>query len=83
MEQEIKLIMTCSACPEQYDAVYKGKVVGYLRLRHGSFRVEYQGETVYQAFPDGDGCFLSEERDKYLRKAKKAIRKELKKVKFI
>ena len=35
----IKLTLTCTACPEQYDALYEGKVVGYLRLRHGSFTV--------------------------------------------
>ena len=32
---EIKLVKTCSACPEQYDAFYEDHQVGYLRVRHG------------------------------------------------
>lgn len=80
---KINLIQTCGACPEQYDAFDKeGKQVGYLRLRHGCFTVEYPscgGETVYIAEPIGDGIFELEERDFYLKQAKKAIRKAIKK----
>ena len=75
-KSEINLIMTCGACPEQYDAIYQGKTIGYLRLRHGYFSVDYSdcgGETVYSANPKGDGIFESEERDFYLNKARKAI----------
>jgi hypothetical protein len=75
-----KLIETCGACPEQYD-VFKGKQqVGYLRLRHGYFRVDVPncgGETVYEAHPRGDGMFEPDERDFYLYKAVKAIEKRL------
>lgn len=77
-KSEINLIMTCGACPEQYDAIYQGKTIGYLRLRHGHFSVDYPdcgGETVYSANPKGDGIFESEERDFYLNKARKAIKK--------
>lgn len=73
---DIQLEMTCSACPEQYDAYYKGKMVGYLRLRHGSFRVDFPtcgGETIYRANPEGDGCFINGEREYYLNQAKLAI----------
>ena len=70
------LVRTCCACPEQYD-VYRGKhKVGYLRLRHGYFRANYQdcgGEAVYEASPRGDGIFEPEERDVYLRAAIAAI----------
>ena len=38
---EIKLIQTCGACPEQYDAFIGEEQVGYLRLRHGYFRWQY------------------------------------------
>ena len=38
---EVELIKTCHACPEQYDAFFQGKQIGYLRLRHGEFRVDY------------------------------------------
>ena len=75
----IELEMTCGACPEQYDAIYEGEIVGHLRLRHGYFRVECNNKTVYEAHPKGDGIFDSEERNRYLKKAKKAIYKEISK----
>lgn len=43
---EITLVQTCTACPEQYNAIRDGEVVGYLRLRHGHFTVQLSG-------PDG------------------------------
>ncbi len=76
MKPEIKLVETCWACPEQYDAFLNGKQVGYLRLRHGQFTVEcpdVEDELVYSAKPIGDGRFETNERDLYLNKAKKAI----------
>lgn len=77
---DVVLSMTCEACPEQYDAFIGDKQVGYLRLRHGRFRVDYPecgGETVYSADPRGDGIFEPSERDYYLTEAKKAIIKKL------
>lgn len=76
----IKLVKTCDACPEQYDAFLDGKQVGYLRLRHGGFRVDYPdcgGETIYDANPRGDGEFYNEERDYYLRCAVDAIERRI------
>lgn len=71
---KIKLIQTCSACPEQYDAYLNGTVVGYLRLRHGYFRAEYFGTEVYSASPKGDGFFDNDdERVRHLNAACKAI----------
>lgn len=62
---------TCGGCPEAYDVYHNGMYVGYMRLRHGYFRVVYDeggaGETVYEAHPRGDGIFETEERDKHLR----------------
>lgn len=77
MEFKIKLVETCGACPEQYDAFHSitGEKIGYLRLRHGYFRAEYNRKVVYDAYPDGDGCFESQEREHYLREACDAIRK--------
>lgn len=73
----IRLVQTCGACPEQYDALDEhGRHVGYLRLRHGNFTVEcpdYGGQLVYSAQPEGDGCFTSDEQDRYLRYAVQAI----------
>ncbi|MCB4861485.1 hypothetical protein K7W03_17995 [Sphingobium sp. PNB] len=76
LAERITLQLTCRACPEQYDAYLDGKQVGYLRLRHGAFRVDVPdcgGETVYEAEPEGDGIFADHERDHFLREAKLAI----------
>ena len=73
-----RLILTCPACPEQYE-VFDDKTreqIGYLRLRHGWFRAdvpECGGETVYEANPHGDGAFDEDERVGYLTNAVKAI----------
>jgi hypothetical protein len=72
----IRLVLTCDACPEQYDAFYGDQMVGYLRLRHGRFIVncpDIGGDLVYSASPDGDGAFNDDEREKYLQSAVKAI----------
>lgn len=77
---KIKLVQTCAACPEQYDAFLDGKQVGYLRLRHGTFRVDYPNcgdETIYSALPKGDGMFEDDEREYYLYEALRAIKKRL------
>lgn len=73
---KLKLVQTCGACPEQYDAFTpEGEKIGYLRLRHGYFRVDFvpTDETVYSASPAGDGCFDWEERDYYLGEACNAL----------
>ncbi len=74
--KDIELVMTCGACPEQYDAFYQGTQVGYLRLRHGYFSVDAPdcgGDTIYEAEPQGDGMFDDDERDCFLTEAKCAI----------
>lgn len=73
---DIQLVKTCEACPEQYDAYLGARQVGYLRLRHGYFRVEFPdcgGETVYETATIGDGAFTESERDHHLNEAKDAI----------
>lgn len=74
---KLKLIQTCSACPEQYDVYSKDEHVGYMRLRHGFFYAECNGIRVYEANPNGDGIFEINERDKYLNEACQAILNEL------
>lgn len=72
----IELMKTCDACPEQYDAFIGDRMVGYLRLRHGTFRVDYPdagGETLFTAHPIGDGIFDDDEREFYLEAARIAI----------
>lgn len=77
----VKLVMTCDACPEQYDAFNgRGQRIGYLRLRHGSFTVQMPGvggEVVYSAEPEGDGMFEPDERERHLRAAIDAIKEAL------
>ena len=78
---EIKWVMTCPAYPEQYDAFYQGKQVGYLRLRHGCFSVEYPnagGERIYYAENlNADGCFDDDERAHFLNIARQVIAMKL------
>lgn len=67
-----KLVRTCFACPEQYDVFLDEVQIGYLRLRHGTFRAEYPdcgGEVVYMASPEGDGIFCDDERTHFLTEA--------------
>jgi hypothetical protein len=76
-----KLVWTCSACPEQYDVFQGEKQVGYLRLRHGCFTVDYptcMEETIFQDYPKGDGMFETDERFNFLTKALRAIQNRLK-----
>lgn len=73
---QIGLKMTSGACPEQYDAYIMDRQVGYLRLRHGWFRVDYPtvaAEMIFEGAPIGDGLFEDEEREEWLLKAKVAI----------
>jgi hypothetical protein len=72
------LVMTCGACPEQYDVFLDGTEVGYLRLRHGRFAASYPGVTgreVYASATYGDGIFEDRERLFQLTKAIQAIDK--------
>lgn len=73
---KVRLVLTCGACPEQYDAYVGDELVGYLRLRHGYFSVrcpDPSGYEVYSAHPRGDGIFESGERETYLRFGVQAI----------
>jgi hypothetical protein len=75
-----ELVMTCGACPEQYDVFKDGTQVGYLRLRHGYFRADIPdcgGKCVYGAETKGDGIFEDNERMLHLTNAVDAIAKTL------
>lgn len=77
----LRLVRTCTACPEQYDVFNGNTQVGYLRLRHGEFRAscpDYNGKTVYTCCTVGDGMFDDDvERMCELRHAMNAINYEL------
>lgn len=77
----LRLELTCGACPEQYDVFKDDRIVGYLRLRHGTFTVDYpnvSGVEIYSADPNGDGTFDADERLNYMAKAMRAILYQLK-----
>lgn len=69
---DYELVLTCPACPEQYDVFIGTDRKAYFRLRHGTFTVEVPdcGDTLlFEAYPNGDGCFTTEERERYLTEA--------------
>ena len=74
---KMKLVQTSPDCPEQYEAFDESdNQIGYLRLRHGWFRVDFpdhSGETIYEAHLKGDGVFDDDEKDFYLQEAYNAI----------
>jgi hypothetical protein len=71
-----KLVLTCGACPEQYDVMLDDERVAYFRLRHGRFTANCPdpgGDEVYVAHPEGDGVFEDAERERFLREALDAV----------
>lgn len=78
LDKTMRLVQTSSAAPEQYDALdQQDNVIGYLRLRNGSFRVHFPdvgGKVIYEANPAGSIIFGDNERRYYLQKAIKAIK---------
>lgn len=74
----IRLVMTCRACPEQYDAFDEnGTKVGYLRTRWGEYIVccpDHCGEVVHKDDIDDFGEFDPDKRSFYLNQAVKAIK---------
>jgi len=80
----LKAELTCSAHPEQYDVFDgTGRLVGYVRLRHGFFRVDYpscMGEAVYEKeFDDSRGYFEDDgERAEHLTTGLNALKARIK-----
>jgi hypothetical protein len=81
---DLKFVMTCIACPEQYDVFdSSGKQVGYVRSRHGEVRCDFPGcggETIYEAFPEGirGDCFeTDEDRSYHLKEIVRRIKEKI------
>ena len=77
----LKIKMTCSSHPEQYDVFRNNLQVAYFRLRHGLFRVDFPEcgvDTIFEAEPSGDGLFDDDERFFYMAKAMRVLLKKLK-----
>ena len=81
---KMKSVKTSEAFPEQYEAFDEsGNQVGYLRLRHSWFRVDYPkngGATIYEAHSKGDGIFEDDERGFFLQEAYNSIVRKLSRV---
>lgn len=76
----LKIKMTCSSHPEQYDVFRNNLQVAYFRLRHGEFRVDFPecgGDTIFEAEPSGDGFFDNDERFFYMAKAMRVLLEKL------
>jgi hypothetical protein len=46
--KELKLIRTCSECPEQYDVIYKDHRIGFLHYRWGLFEASIYRRNDYK-----------------------------------
>ena len=79
--KDIRLVSTCNACPEQYDAYLGAELVGFLRLRWGAFTVtcpDPGGIQVYHREMGNSfqGLFHNtKQRKKELKKARNSIAK--------
>lgn len=67
----IDLRRTSSRCPEQYEAIFKGKCVGYVSFEGGALNVTRQHSSNYAEVwisvePKGYDEFEAEERDLFL-----------------
>ncbi len=72
--QKYTLVETSPSAPEQYEVYIDDKEIGFLRLRHGTFRAEYRSKTVYEKKdPAQDDHFFDIARERYLTEAIFAI----------
>lgn len=56
-----RLVQTCDACPSQWEGEVNGHAI-YIRLRHGAFRVDIDGQSVFHDSPRGyDGAMSTDE----------------------
>jgi hypothetical protein len=83
----LRFVMTCIACPEQYDVFdSSGKQGGYVRSRYGEVRCDFPecgGKTIYEAFPEGirGDCFeTDEDRTYHLKEIVRRIKEKVVKV---
>ncbi len=73
-----KFLMLSNACSEQYDVIFGGKKVAYIRLRHGSLTVnvpDIDGPIFFQhSFGNSQGQFFDEtERKSFLELIQKKL----------
>lgn len=68
------IVMTCGGCPSQWDArTDDGKYV-FIRVRHGYFSLDIEGETVFDGNPKGiDGVMNTDEMIEYVNKNRSLV----------
>ncbi len=79
-----RFVSICNGCPEDYNILLSGRVVGYLRIRWGVVKIYFGRESsqlvIYQKTFQGDpwkGCFEGDEREYFFNLARKLIRKRI------
>jgi len=61
------IVMTGSACPSQWNAKTTADDKVYIRVRHGHFRLEVNGSTIFEGEPDDiDGVMTTDEMIAYV-----------------
>lgn len=67
--EDLVLKLTCECCPEQYDVIYKGNRIGYIRYRRGLFTCQPVIENeiqhhflVYECIDDWHLTLVDDER---------------------
>ena len=72
------LVQRGDRSPEQYEVTSKdGKMLAYMKVRGGRFHVECPdvgGTLVYEAFTNGKGCLIGDERMLHLTEAVRAVK---------
>lgn len=83
-DEELETVLTCCACPEQYDICAGGEAIGYVRLRWGVLTCRYgsdgrnpvRGKLLlrHDFGKEYKGCFSGdEERAEWLGKCVEAV----------
>ena len=78
--EDLVLKQTCECCPEQYDVIYNGDRIGYLRYRSGLFTCQPVIEDeiqyhflIYECFEDWHLTLLDDDRTDLLTKSKEQL----------
>lgn len=78
--EDLVLKQTCECCPEQYDVIYNGDRIGYLRYRSGLFTCQPVIEDeiqyhflVYEGIEDWHRTLHDDDRKDLLTKSKEQL----------
>lgn len=78
--EDLVLKQTCECCPEQYDVIYNGDRIGYIRYRSGLFTCQPVIENeiqhhflVYKGFEDWHLTLRDDNREDLLLESKEKL----------